>query len=105
MRKIVSLLTVLVLLCTYSFAQNRTVTGTVRDDKGSPIPFASIKIKNTNSGTSADANGDFSISAKTGDVLVISAVSYGQKEVTVTSASTVSVGLTKGNEMIDEVIV
>jgi hypothetical protein len=42
MRKIASLLPVLMLLCTLAFAQTRTVKGIVRDDKGDPISFATI---------------------------------------------------------------
>jgi hypothetical protein len=42
MRKIASLLSVLMLLCTLAFAQTRTITGTVRDENGNSIPFATI---------------------------------------------------------------
>ena len=47
MRKIVSLLPVLLLLCTFAFGQTRTVTGTVKGTSGSPIPFATITENGT----------------------------------------------------------
>src|SRR3954468_7857265 len=105
MRKILSLLAVLVLYCALAFGQNRAISGQVRDENGSPIPFASVKIKGTNSGTSANSNGEFTLNAKTGDVLVVSAVNFGSKEVKVSSENSVSVGLSKTEEVIDEVIV
>ena len=105
MRKILSLLAVLMLYCALAYSQTRPISGQVRDDEGNPIPFASIKIKGSNTGTSADANGNFTINSKSGDVLVISAVNYAEKQVRVESASSVAVSLSKGNTLIDEVVV
>jgi TonB-linked SusC/RagA family outer membrane protein len=105
MRKILALLAVLVLYCIPAWAQTRAITGQVRDDNGNPVPFASVKIKNTNLGTSANIRGEFTINAKTGDVLVISAVNYTDREVAVTSDASVSVSLVKADDVIDEVIV
>ena len=85
MRKILSLLAVLVLWSVFAFAQNRVITGQVKDDKGEPVPFASVTIKGTNKGTTTDANGNFRIEAKTGDVLLITAVGSKEREVAVGS--------------------
>jgi protocatechuate 3,4-dioxygenase beta subunit len=62
MRRFLSLFTVLMLSGVLALAQNRVVTGTITDDKGAPIEGASIKVKGTRSGTSADANGNYRIS-------------------------------------------
>src|SRR5215218_7260543 len=106
MRKIVTLLTVLMLFCALAFAQTRTVTGTIKDENGNPVPFASIRIKGTNTGTSADANGFFSISSKTGDVLIISAVGASPKEFTVSSETAIAtVSLVKQSQEMSEVVV
>ena len=48
MRKMLSLLAVLVLCTAMALGQNKTTTGQVKDGKGDPIPFATIKIKGTN---------------------------------------------------------
>lgn len=69
-------------------AQSRVITGTVKDDKGEFVPFASIIIKGTKNGVAADAAGSFKVNAKTGDVLVISAVGYSTIEVSITAAVT-----------------
>ena len=99
MRKILSLMAVLVLCSVLAIAQNRNVSGQVRDDKGDPIPFASVTVKGTNRGTSTDANGNFRIEAQTGEVLVISAVGNKDREVAVGSSNSYTVTLEKSGNM------
>ena len=76
MRKIASLLPVLILLCTAAFAQTRTVTGQVRDDKGEPIPFATVTETGTKNATTADASGNFSLKIKDGSQITISSTGF-----------------------------
>ena len=104
MRKILSLLAVLVLCTVLAFGQARYITGTVRDNQGEPIPFATVKIKGNTSGTSADANGNFRIQAKTGDVLVITAVGATSQEATVGAEDILPVTLEKTGNL-QEVVV
>ena len=104
MRKILSFLGVLVLLSVFAFAQNRVITGQVKDDKGDPIPFASVTIKGSNKGTTTDANGNFRIEAKAGDVLVISAVGSKERDVAVGSSNSYNVALDKSG-VLQEVVV
>ena len=104
MRKILSLLAVLVLWTVFAFAQNRVITGQVKDDKGDPIPFASVTIKGTNKGTTTDANGNFRIESKAGDVLLITAVGSKEREVAVGSSNTYNVALDKSG-VLQEVVV
>jgi TonB-linked SusC/RagA family outer membrane protein len=105
MRKLLSLLAVLMLFAALASAQTRTISGRVLDESGRPAPFATVTLKGTNNGTSADAQGNFKISANTGDVLVISAVNFNAQEVTVGSSDNVSVSLTSTGKTIDEVVV
>jgi TonB-linked SusC/RagA family outer membrane protein len=91
MRKIASLFTMLMLFSALAFAQNRMITGTVTDEKGDPLPGASVTIKGTRTGVSADNTGQFRISAKTGDVLVVSGAGLEPTEATVGSGSTISI--------------
>ena len=76
MRKIASLLPVLILLCTAAFAQTRTVTGQVRDDKGEPIPFATVTETGTKNATTADASGNFNLKIKDGSQITISSTGF-----------------------------
>ncbi len=84
MRKVLSLLTMLMLTCTLAMAQQRDVSGRVVSDKGEAIPFASVKIKGKNTGTTADADGRFVLRATIGETLVVSS-QKNQKEFEITS--------------------
>ncbi|MFZ9695512.1 MAG: SusC/RagA family TonB-linked outer membrane protein [Chitinophagaceae bacterium] len=91
MRKIASLFTMLMLLTTFAFAQNRTITGTVVDENGTPIPGATVQLKGTREGIAADNSGSFRISAKTGDVLLVSGAGLELTEFKVGAESTVRI--------------
>jgi TonB-linked SusC/RagA family outer membrane protein len=91
MRKIASLFTMLMLFTALAFGQNRTITGTVTDEKGDALPGASVRIKGTRTGVAADNNGQFRILAKTGDILVVSGAGLESTEVTVGTGSTLDI--------------
>lgn len=79
-----------------AFAQGRVVTGKVTDINGNPVSFASVKVKNTNTGVSADANGAYSIRVTPTDVLEISAASFKTIEVPVGTQSILNTVLEAG---------
>ena len=60
---------------------SRMITGKVIDMDGNPVSFATIKIKETNSGVSANANGTYSIRVRPVNVLLISAAGFKETEV------------------------
>ena len=57
----------LALVVQISFAQEKTVSGTVSDSSGS-LPGVSVLVKGTKTGTETDFNGKYTIKAKTGDI-------------------------------------
>ncbi len=105
MRKILSLFSFLLLFTAFVFGQNRSITGKVTDGAGIPVANASVKIKGTRTGVAADNNGQFSILAKTGDELVITAVNFEAATVTVGSGNSLTVPLKASSTTGDEVIV
>lgn len=106
MRKIASLLSVLVLVCALAYGQTREISGRVTDENGNPIPFASVIIKGSTVGTSADRNGSFTLRAKTGDVLVVSSQGHTTREIPVGTESTVTASLsTSSSSTLTEVVV
>ena len=106
MRKLLLLSALLVLFTSLSFGQVKTVTGKVTDLAGQSIPFASIRIKGTKTGTSADADGNFSIKSKSGDVLLISGAGINAKEIPVTSALTIyAIQVSRSTTALAEVVV
>ena len=105
MRKLLSLLAVLMLFTTLATAQNRTVTGQVRDENNQPVPFATVQVKGDMTGTSADAQGNFKINAQTNDVLVVTAVNFSTREITVPASGAVNVSIASISKTETEVVV
>ena len=85
-------------------AQTTTITGKVVDDKGNALAGASVLEKGTKNGVSADANGSFSIKAKTGATLIVSTIGYENLEV-VANASNLLVKLNTDTRALNEVVV
>jgi TonB-linked SusC/RagA family outer membrane protein len=106
MRRVV-LIAVAVMYCLTVIAQtSRVITGRITDENNRPVSGASVIIRGTTTGTAADAEGNFRINAKTGDVLVISATNFGAHEVTVTNENSLpEIKLTRQAAVIDEVVV
>ncbi len=87
-----------------AFTQIRQITGTVKDQTGNPVPFATVKVKSTNAGVAADNAGKFTISAAEGDTLVVSAASFGTTQVPVGPTNTIDITLTSADNL-QEVVV
>jgi len=87
----------------FTFAQEKTISGTVSDESG-PLPGVSVIIKGTTTGTETDFDGKYILEANTGDVLVYSFIGMSQKEVTVGASSTINVVL-EGDNVLEEVVV
>lgn len=105
MRKILSLL-IAALLSVVAYSQNRQIAGRVLDDKGDPIPFASIKIKKSSVGTSADGAGNFKLSVPPNAILVVSAAGVETREVsTVGAGESITVSLARLTNELSTVVV
>lgn len=88
-----------------ALAQSRTVSGTVTDAQGNPLPNVSVLIKGTNQGTTTNDAGLFSITVNTNDVLVISAVGMNSEEIRIGNQTSISVTLLSNDADLQEVIV
>ncbi|QFZ53871.1 SusC/RagA family TonB-linked outer membrane protein [Oceanihabitans sp. IOP_32] len=89
----------------FAFAQEKTISGTVSDESGMPLPGTTVLVKGTTTGTSTDFDGKYSINANQGATLVFSFVGYTTQEVTVGVSNTVNVSLQEDAESLDEVII
>ena len=76
-----------------SFAQQQTVSGTVIDESGLPLPGATVIIKGTSTGTSTDFDGKYSINVNSGEVLVFSYVGYAEQSITVGTSNIIDAQL------------
>ena len=96
----------LVLLTTAVWAQNRTVTGTVRGaDDGLPLPGVNILEKGTTNGTVTDGDGNFSISVGDQATLMLTFIGYTNQEVSVGDQTVISVSLAPDITELSEVVV
>lgn len=93
----------LALVVQISFAQDRTISGTVSDESG-PLPGVTILKKGTTQGTETDFDGNFAIKANTGDVLVFSFVGMKTTEKTVGASNQISITL-EGDNLLEEIVV
>lgn len=88
-----------------ALAQTNTVRGRVTNASGEPLSGASVQVKGTNTGTTTDNAGNYSIAAARGAVLVVSSVNYAPREITVGSSNTLNVSLTSITDDLGEVVV
>lgn len=95
----------MVLLVQVSLAQEKTVSGVVTDEEGMPLPGVNVSIPNTSRGVQTDFDGEYSISASPGEVLVFSFLGLTTVERTVGAASEINVVLESDSEALDEVVV
>lgn len=106
MRKFLLLWGWLGLLSAQAIAQDGRVTGKVTAaEDATALPGATVAIRGTTRGTTADANGNFALNAAPGDVLVFSFVGTKTAERTVTAGQTVyDVALESDALRLDEVV-
>lgn len=85
---------------------DRTITGKVTSENGTPLAGASVVVKGEKGGTATDENGNFSISVPDNTTtLVISYGGYLNQEVSVKGKSSISVGLKLDDSKSTEVVV
>ncbi|WP_339663109.1 SusC/RagA family TonB-linked outer membrane protein [uncultured Polaribacter sp.] len=87
-----------------TFAQEKTVSGTVSDTSGT-LPGVSIVIKGTTTGTETDFDGKYTIKAKVGDILRFSYIGYKTSEKKVKASGTINVALEEDASVLDEIVV
>lgn len=102
----VFLTSLLLAVCTVAFAQNIQVKGKVIDaSSGEEIPFASVQLKGTVTGTSTDLEGMYYLSVPPQATLIFSSIGYQTQEVAVSGRSVVDVLLMPDAEYLEDVLV
>jgi TonB-linked SusC/RagA family outer membrane protein len=108
MLKLKHLLQIVLLLCaTVAMAQQRTVTGTVRNSLNAPVAGATVSQKGTTNATITNETGTFAIKVPgTSTVLIVTSVGYASQELTVAAGtSTLDVSLADDTKQLGEVVV
>ncbi len=105
MGKLLLLLLALIFSTIVTLAQTKSVSGRITDQKGQPVPFVTVHIKGSKQAVAADGDGNFSLKAKPGDILVISATGVVQKEVTVGETTAMNITVAQKAGSMTEVVV
>lgn len=82
-----------------------TVTGTVTDSDGTPLPGASVVEQGTTNGTQTDFDGNYTIDVASGATLMISYIGYSTQLISVDGRSTINVTMADDASQLDEVVV
>jgi iron complex outermembrane receptor protein len=85
--------------------QQTNVRGVVKDAKENPVADATVSVKGTHRSTLTAADGSYSIDAKSGEVLVITHVAFGAKELTIGSGTVYNVALADNSATMSDVVV
>jgi TonB-linked SusC/RagA family outer membrane protein len=97
---------ILLLNCTFLFAQERVVTGKIKDPSGNPLPGVNVNVWGTRISVTADVTGTFRLPVPgENSVLVFSFVGFLQKEQKVGADSTFNISMTYDNADLDQVVV
>lgn len=100
------LLIPLLFSCLLVLAQSRTITGKVTDEGGAPIANASVTVKETNTGVTTDASGNFSITVDaTARTLVISYIGKAPMELEIGERAVINATLQPEDRTMQEVVV
>lgn len=96
----------LFVFCTTAFAQNTiTVTGTVTDNSGAPIPGVSVVVQNTTNGTTTDFDGNYVIEAASNATLEFRYLGFVTQTIAINGRSTVNVQMAEDTQQLSEVVV
>ncbi|QCX00851.1 SusC/RagA family TonB-linked outer membrane protein [Aggregatimonas sangjinii] len=88
-----------------ALAQEKTVSGTVSDQDGFPLPGVNVLVKGTTNGTQTDFDGNYAIAANEGDVLVFSYIGQKTTEQVVSTSSTLNIQMEEDRQALEEVVV
>jgi len=101
--KSLSLLILSFLSINFCLAQEKEITGTVSEG-GQLMPNVNVLIKNTNTGTQTDFDGNYTIMATPEDVLVFSYIGFKSQEILVGNQTIISVNLSEDVDQLDEIV-
>ena len=95
----------LVLSMGQMWAQNISVSGKVSDQNGEPVVGAYVVVAGTNTGTSTNAAGEYTVSAPAKGTLVFTCMGYKDQQVGINSRSSIDVILATDSELLEDVVV
>ncbi|MEO6327922.1 MAG: SusC/RagA family TonB-linked outer membrane protein [Ginsengibacter sp.] len=102
-------LLVLIFICITTpslFAQNRTITGKVADETGTPLASATVRVLSTNLFVITRPDGTFSLSVPANaSQLEISSVGFANQTISISGLNTLSINLVSASKSLGEVVI
>jgi TonB-linked SusC/RagA family outer membrane protein len=95
----------LALVVQATFAQEKTISGTVTDQNNVPLGGVNILVQGTTSGTQSDFDGNYTINASVGKILVFTYIGLKEATATVGSSNIVNVQMQEDAQALEEVVV
>lgn len=86
-------------------SSRRTIKGRVTDTSGTPLIGATVKTKSGNQGTITDAEGKFTLTINTNDILQVSFIGYSTQEINTKGKSSFEIALKEDAILLDQVVV
>ena len=94
----------MLILLSFAMSAQETISGTITDENGVPLPGATIVVVETNDGTTTDFDGNYSINASEGQTILLSYVGYETLTLKVSDESNFDISL-KQSGALDEIVV
>jgi len=98
--------TLCVLFTQMVFSQTKVISGTILDDKATPVVGATVSVKGSRAGVATDINGGFKLSVpEAATTLVITSVGFNRQEVDIAGKMTVAISLVPASTSLSDVVV
>lgn len=96
----------LMMVTSLSWAQgDKTITGTVTDDTGGPLPGVNVLVQGTTTGTQTDFDGNYALDVSEGDTIEFSYLGFQTQEIVVADQMEINVNMVTSASDLDEVVV
>jgi iron complex outermembrane recepter protein len=106
MRRILQIVAMLLFVVSSAIAQTKTVSGTITEGNGSPLPGVSVVVKGTTTGAITDADGKFTIKAPAdATTLTVSFVGYKTTEAAIPASGILDIALANSDNELEAVVV
>jgi len=93
-------------IITNNYLQQRSITGTIKDENNNPLPGVNIQVEGTTIGTISNANGSYTITIPNENVvLVFSFIGYNTQKIPAVNKTTLEVIMMPSTSSLDEVVV
>lgn len=102
---LLAVLVSLTVICDTLAQSDNIIRGQVKDPKGDGLFGVTVRIDGTTNGSVTDLDGNFSVSARKGDVLIFSMISMETQRFTVSDNNPINIVLTEEASVLDEIVV